>query len=200
MIYYMHVGPDIAQAKMMVDSADYYWMETCQLTDMDSPTVNGDYLRTPRYDGEGLMLFRTRIYAAVNKPGIYMDTDMLIKHDLSPLMELDFDIMVTKRSHVIKDPNGVNISNVMPYNGGFVVVKDETFWPEVYDRMLKMSDKSQEWYGDQIAIQEAVKTRKTIELPVKIYNRTVKKAGLDVSDAWVLHFKGDGKEVMQSYV
>jgi hypothetical protein len=91
------------------------------------------------------------------------------------------------------------MAETMPYNGGFAAVKDPTFWPEVYARMQAMDADLQEWYGDQFALVQAAKGRNVLELPIRLYNHTVKKAGLDVSKASVLHFKGRGKEVMASY-
>lgn len=199
MLIFLHVGPDASQAQMLVNSAKVFGHDCVQLTDADSPAVEGAHcVRTPR-EGQGIMLFRAQCYAAFNEPGIYVDTDMLIKHDLSPLMVLDYDVALTKRGHDIIDPNGVNVGALMPFNGGFVCVKDKTFWPEVAQRMEAMDAENQRWYGDQLAIAEAAKSRQVLELPVRIYNRTTKRAGLDVSGAWVLHFKGRGKEVMHDY-
>lgn len=199
MIVFLHVGPDISQAQMMVNSAKRFGHHCVQLTDMDSPAVEGAGCVRFKREGEGIMYFRAKCYAAYNEHGIYMDTDMLIKHDLFPILSLDYDVAITKRTHDIIDPNGVNVGGLMPYNGGFVAVKDKTFWPEVYELMGTMGSDNQEWYGDQLALAHACKKRRVVELPVSIYNRTTKKEGLDVSGAWVLHFKGKGKEVMHGY-
>lgn len=199
MIAFLHVGQDTAQAAMMVQSAKAFGHDCYQLTDADSPHVEGaQCIRFNRGD-EGIMYFRAKCYAAFNEPGIYLDTDMLIRRDLSPLMALDFDVALTKRTHEIISSNGVDVGALMPYNGGFVAMKDKTFWPEVADRMDGYDPEHQKWYGDQMALVEAAKGRNIIELPTKLYNRIVKKVDLDVSGAWVLHFKGRGKEVMESY-
>ncbi len=199
MIAFLHVGQDTAQAAMMVRSAKAFGHDCYQLTDADSPHVEGaQCIRFNRGD-EGIMYFRAKCYAAFNEPGIYLDTDILIRRDLSPLMALDFDVALTKRTHEVITPNGVDVGSLMPYNGGFIGVKDKTFWPEVVDRMAGYDPDSQKWYGDQVALVEAAKGRNIIELPTKLYNRIVKKVNLDVSGAWVLHFKGRGKEVMESY-
>jgi len=145
------------------------------------------------------MYFRANCYAGFNQAGFYLDTDMLVIHALSPIMALDFDIAVTKRKNAVKDPNGVNISDAMPYNGGFVAVKDPTFWPEVAERMSKMDSESQRWYGDQLAIAQAAKKRRVLELPDSIYNYPVKSRGEDLSGRWVAHFKGAAKEWMHDY-
>lgn len=199
LIAFLHVGTDITQAQMMVNSAMRFGHECVQLTDADSPHIEGAHcIRFDRGD-DGIMYFRARCYAAFNEPGIYMDTDMLVQRALSPVMALDFDAALTKRGHDIIDPNGVNVGALMPYNGGFVAVKDKTFWPEVADIMRRQDADSQRWYGDQIALAEAAKSRSIVELPIRIYNCTVKRADADVSRPWVLHFKGRGKDVMESY-
>lgn len=199
LIAFMHVGNDAKQAQMLVDSARRFGHSMVQLTDWDTEPLEGVECVRLQREGTGLMHFRAKLYALLNEPGAYVDTDMLIRRDLSPLMELDFDVALTKRSHDIIDPNGVNVGALMPYNGGFVVVKDRGFWPDVLDIMDAMDADSQRWYGDQVAIAQAAKSRNVIDLPVKLYNCTVKRADMDVSRPWVLHFKGRGKEVMESY-
>jgi len=198
-LIFLYVGQDTTMPDMFVQSALATGHECIHLTDTDSPALEGaQCIRIPR-EGEGIMLFRAKCYAAYNQPGIYLDADMLVRKDLSPVMGLEFDVGLTRRSHDIIDPNGTNVGKLMPYNGGFVAVKDPTFWPEVYARMQAMDADLQKWNGDQFALSEAAKGRNVLELPLRLYNRTVKQAGLDVSKASVLHFKGRGKEVMASY-
>lgn len=198
-IIFLHVGPDTSQAEMMVASARRFGLDCIQLSDEDTPPVKGAALITLPRNEKGIMYFRAKCYAAYNEPGIYLDTDMLIRRDLSPIMDLEFDVGLTRRNHDIIDPNGVNVGQLMPYNGGVVAMKDKTFWPEVERLMAGMDADSQRWYGDQVALSEAAKSRNVLELPLRLYNLTVKKAGLDVSRASILHFKGRGKEVMASY-
>ena len=198
-LIFLFVGNDITMPDMFVQSALATGHECIHLTDSDSPALEGaQCIRIPR-EGEGIMLFRAKCYAAYNQPGIYLDADMLVRKDLSPVMGLEFDVGLTRRNYAIIDPSGANMAETMPYNGGFAAVKDPTFWPEVYARMQAMDADLQEWYGDQFALVQAAKGRNVLELPIRLYNRTVKQAGLDVSGASVLHFKGRGKEVMASY-
>ena len=171
LIAFLHVGPDATQAQMMVNSARAFGHDCVQLTDADSPCVEGAQCVRIKREGEGIMYFRAKCYAAFNEPGIYMDTDMLVRRDLSPIMELDFDAALTKRSHEVIDPNGVNVGKLMPYNGGFIAVKDKTFWLAVLERMSAMDADSQRWYGDQMALSEAAKGRNIVELPTRIYYR-----------------------------
>ena len=145
------------------------------------------------------MFFRARCYAAYNQPGIYLDTDMLIRHDLAPIWGLDFDVALTKRSNVIKDPTGQNITIDMPYNGGFAAVRSKTFWPMVWEIMNAKHPDLQQWYGDQFALAEAAKKFKVVELPWAIYNKVIIKKEQDPGNAWILHFKGKGKEFMRWY-
>lgn len=198
-VIFLHVGQDTTQAEMMVTSARRFGHYCVHLSDEDTPPVRGAMQIAMPRNGEGIMYFRAECYAAYNEPGIYMDTDMLIRRDLSPIMAMDFDVALTRRNHDIIDPNGVNVGQLMPYNGGVVAMKDKTFWPEVERLMAGMDADSQRWYGDQVALSEAAKSRNVLELPLRLYNLTVKKAGLDVSRASILHFKGRGKEVMASY-
>lgn len=202
-LMFMHVGPDTSMAEMMVQSARSFGYYCAQLTDMDSPKVSGvqDVFRLDRGD-EGIMFFRAKLYAAYNAPGVYVDTDMLIMRDIEPVMGLDFDLAVTKTKVVVKDPNGVNVTELMPYNGGCLYVKNKRVMPYLYECMAKMPQEEQRWYGDQIALNHAYKEFETIELPNKLYNYTPKPSDTleTTRDKYILHFKGARKERMPFFI
>lgn len=177
--------------------------ELVQITDEETPALPGcEVFRIPKGDMP-FMIWRARAYAAFNKPGLYIDTDVIVNRDLSPIMALDFDVALTKTWVVVKDPNGTNLTELMPYNGGVVFVKHPDFWGDVVAHMESQPEEHQKWYGDQFALAALAKMYYTIELPNKIYNYTPKvkehETGADLSDKWILHFKGNRKEWMRDY-
>jgi hypothetical protein len=141
------------------------------------------------------ILWRARAYAAFGKPAAYLDTDIIVRHDLSPIMDLDFDIALTKTKAVVKDPLGANITEIMPYNGGVMFIKNQQFLQDVADSIEKMAEDKQKWYGDQIALKSVSPKYNMIELPNSIYNYKPKRADVESKtlpeSAWVIHFKGE---------
>lgn len=177
--------------------------ELWHITDEETPGLPGcEVFRFPKGDTP-FMYWRAKAYAAFNKPGLYCDTDIIVNRDPSPIMALDFDVALTKTWVVVKDPNGTNLTELMPYNGGVVFVKHPDFWPHVVEHMDTQPDEHKKWYGDQFALADLAKMYYTLELPNKIYNYTPKvaehEAGVDLSDKWILHFKGKRKEWMRDY-
>lgn len=177
--------------------------ELWQITDETTPQLPGcNVFRLPKGDTP-FMFWRAKAYAAFNKPGLYLDTDIIVNKDPSPVMALDFDVALTKTWVVVKDPNGTNLTELMPYNGGVVFVKNPNFWPDVARFMESQHEDHQKWYGDQFALVALAKKFNTVELPNNLYNYTPKardyETKADLSDKWILHFKGKRKEWMREY-
>jgi hypothetical protein len=198
-IIFFHIG-ETSMPTMLAKSIIKHGHEPVFLTDLVTADIPG--CETHRYDSTqpNVIRFRMESYAKYNQPGIYLDSDMLVMHDLTPIMGLDFDVALTKVSHVIIDPEGVNLTEVMPYNGGFIAVKDQSFLPAIWNMAeCHKDDNVNEWFTDQVILAKIAKTRHVVELPVKIYNRTVKRPDVDTTGAWILHFKGNGKPLMEEY-
>jgi len=176
--------------------------EVWQITDENGQAFPGcEVFRYPRGD-EGFVLWRARAYAAFNKPGLYCDDDMLFQHSFESIMELDFDVCLTRNDRCIVDLNGNSISKHMHYNGGFALVRNENYWPHIVMKIEEMPADVQHWYGDQVAMVKLVDVYKTLILPCSIYNYTPKgneENEKDLSDKWMLHWKGDRKQRMIDY-
>jgi len=204
-IIFYHIGDDLSMPRMLANSILKHGHEPVFLTDYNTEEIEGCEIHRFDYNSENLVWHRMLCYAQYNQEGIYLDSDMLVMRDLSPVMELDFDVALTKVNHDIIDPNGNNLSALMPYNGGFIAVKSKTFLPamvkHVIDAQTKAGgiDLTKYWYCDQMTLAEVAKTVNLVQLPVKIYNRTIKHKNVHTDGSWVLHFKGKGKDVMQSY-
>lgn len=204
-IIFYHIGEDLSMPRMLAKSIIKHGHEPVFLTDYNTEDIEGCEIHRYDFNGENFVWHRMLCYASYNQEGIYLDSDMLVMHSLEPIMALDFDVALTKVSHVILDPNGLNLATVMPYNGGFLAVKDKTFLPKMVKFVIDaqetsgVTDISSYWYCDQMTLAEVAKTVNLVELPVKIYNRTIKHKNVNTDGSWVLHFKGKGKELMQSY-
>jgi hypothetical protein len=176
--------------------------ELWQITDEEGQAYPGcEVFRYPRGD-DGFMLWRARAYAAFNKPGLYCDTDMIFQKSFEPLLYLDFDVCLTRQDRRVVDTNGVCLSDMMNYNGGFAIVRNPNYWPHIVMKMEEMHPEQQQWYGDQMAMMPLVNVYKTLILPCSIYNYTPDKyedMQKDMSDKWMIHFKGSRKPWMKEY-
>jgi hypothetical protein len=170
-----------------------------QITDEEGPEYPGcNVFRFPRVE-DGFVLWRAKAYAAFNKPGLYCDDDMIFKRDYEAIMGLDFDVCLTRQDRKVKDQNGTVISDVMNYNGGFAIVNNPNYWPHIVMKIQEMHPEQQHWYGDQLAMMALVNVYKTLIMPCSIYNYTPDKQEdmqKDMSDKWMIHFKGNRKSWM----
>lgn len=146
-------------------------------------------------------------------PVVLLDSDILLVRSLSSLFQRDFDIAVTWRSR-----------DEMPINNGLILVNNRR--PDVarafFRRYVQIFDErylsDADWYGDQMALQDAVGCRreafedhaviessgcKVLLLPCSHYNFSPGKSLLKL--AWpakgraVFHFKGRRKPQMVEF-
>lgn len=165
-----------------------------QFTDFKSPEVPGvhevrrDEINVPIFE------YRWRAFATLKGNVACLDTDVIVRKDLSPIFKLDWDIALTRRDRPVIDPNGKDITQLMPFNAGVVFSRSPEWLLKVADTSTDLL-KLDPWYGDQYALAVCVKTQtqRILHLPAEIYNHTPKTQGLDVSRAWIVHYKGDRK-------
>jgi len=176
--------------------------EVWQITDEEGQAFPGcEVFRYPRGD-DGFVLWRAKAYAAFNRPGLYCDDDMIFQHSFEPLLALDFDVCLTRQDRRVVDTNGVCLSDLMNYNGGLALVRNENYWPHIVMKIEEMHHEQQNWYGDQMAMMKLVNVYKTLILPCSLYNYTPDKyedSLKDMSDKWCVHFKGARKPWMIEY-
>jgi lipopolysaccharide biosynthesis glycosyltransferase len=176
--------------------------EIWQITDEEGQACPGcEVFRYPRGD-DGFVLWRAKAYSAFNKPGLYCDDDMIFQKSFEPLAYLDFDVCLTRRDVRIVTPDGVCITDSQPYNGGFAFVRNHNYWPHIVMKIEEMGKQEHMWYGDQLAMAKLVNVYKTMLLPCSIYNYTPnehKDMQKDMSDKWMIHFKGSRKPWMKEY-
>lgn len=154
-----------------------------------------------------------------------LDTDTLL---LKPLPCFG-DIAFTWRDSIGLDEEGEKVEGIadrMPYNYGVIVARpgirsfEALIW--LRERIRSMHESSQKWYGNQLAAVELAGRRpergsqlapRTIpwrltshgkslqvgKLPCETFNYTPQKANEDVSEKYVLHFKGGKRALMEGY-
>jgi hypothetical protein len=171
-----------------------------------------------------------------SQPVIFLDTDILMLEQLPPI---DGEIpgiegahlSITWRDHVLKEGEDgekvEGIASTMPYNYGVMRAiscyrtMEAFIW--MRERVRKMHENSQRWYGNQLALAELAGPRPTegmridecsipwlptqhgntiriAKLPGDRWNWTPSQVGQKIHGAHaVLHFKGRARPLMESY-
>lgn len=154
---------------------------------------------------------------------LFLDADTIVR---KPFPFGDEDLYVTWRDHVgVRDGQKVQgIAALMPINYGVLGVVNSPAVVEAFywlrTRILKMSQKHQDWYGNQLAIADLVASRPDGDvaerriawtladegtpirvrwLPCDTWNYTPEGEGEDVSDKAIVHCKGDRKDLLRHY-
>lgn len=156
----------------------------------------------------------------------FVDTDTLIRRPLDGLDEAH--LAVTWRDHVrvVDEEKIEGIAGVMPYNYGVILTRPSQPAIEAFiwmrERVRKMHERHQQWYGNQLALAalcgappqsgERTDLRQipwhltrpgasllVRKLPCEVWNYTPEKAGEDVAERVLLHFKGHARGLMEGY-
>jgi len=196
-VTFLHVGWHSRLAELMVESLSVMDAEIIHLTDRVTPQVTGSHKVIRKHFDGNLMTFRMEHLADLEGEWLTLDTDIIVRKDLSHVMEQDFDVALTKRTKPIYDESGINIVDYMPYNTGVMFSKNQQFWQDAYQLLLDMPEEAHRWWGDQLSVYAAANTGKyqVTELDCDTYNYSPNSAD-DDKDCHVLHFKGKRKEWM----
>ena len=170
---FFHVGTDIQQPQMLVDSIRITNKDANIVFCSDSSTPDIEKV-TSRVnvagDSHNLMAFRLKAFieANVESPALYVDTDMLFLRTLRPSEILgEKKIVMCKRSFNL---DGAFIGNfrgldfmeydkkplgmVYPYVACSTITESFRVWRDLYDILLDLDDKFKVWYGDQEALKK----------------------------------------------
>jgi lipopolysaccharide biosynthesis glycosyltransferase len=170
-----------------------------QLSDMNTPIIKGvNTIIRKEYNGL-IMVFRLEHLASLRGSWITLDTDMIIKKDLSHVFDQDFDVALTRRYGSILDTDGNDIVKIMPYNAGVMFSKNHEFWKDALEALKTFKQEAHEWYCDQLAIKfiSDKNQYKVLELPCDEYNYTPGSKE-ERKDVYVYHFKGQRKDWMMN--
>lgn len=201
---FMHIGKISKVAQIMVASVKKA-MPTArivQMTDADTKPVTGvDEVIRKRYDGKYPMPYRLlHLKDFPDADAVFLDTDVVVQKDLSPIFENEFDIGLTVRTGPVFDPDGVDLTMEMPYNTGVMFSRPtgRPFWEEAYRCCMALPAGEKEWWGDQLSVKTAADTSvlKIATFPCDLYNYTPGSPDADVSDKFVVHYKGLRKQWM----
>jgi hypothetical protein len=168
-----------------------------QFTDHDTPAVPGVHeVRRNKIDLP-IFEYRWRAFATVKGDVACLDTDVIVQRDFSAIFGLEWDIALTRRDKPVTDENGVDITQLMPFNAGVLFSRCPEWLISVADTSVEFA-RNDPWYADQAALAVCVKTQPGafLHLPAVLYNRTPKTRDEDVSKAFIVHYKGNRKEWM----
>jgi len=203
-VAFLHIGDDHVLPRIMLASVRRAMPEAriVQLTDeTTAPMAQVDEVVRKPYDGTHLMTFRLRHMADLQpRNTLFLDTDVVVQHDLAFLFGQEFDVALTRRTGSIPDPNGVDGAALMPYNTGVMLSKASgwDFWRQSCEYCESLHEQHRRWWGDQFAVREiaARSTFRVLDIPCDIYNYSPTFENEDVSARFVVHYKGRRKAWM----
>jgi len=144
---------------------------------------------------------------------IFLDSDMLVNCNLNDLVDrlTKNDLIFTKRPNdfYINDkfnnihyPEFTNktANEVMPFNGGFLVVNNLLAIKELLEIYKSLPDRFKYWYGDQVAQNKIFNLQKYKILVLdQKYNFNVKNINQFDKNICIFHFKGRYKVLIEPF-
>ena len=209
---FFHVGDDVSMPAKLVDSIQKTnpGAEIVMCTDSATPALEGVRRFECEVDRDYLMVARWKAYAelALNKPAVYLDTDMIVRGFVNAsallgdkkyvFLSRSFDRMVPFNGH----QRGLDFSEhherpmgmVYPVLGCFVITRGGTEWKTLHEQYTVLSDKYQRWYGDQEVLREMVNTLKASEFNlVEESMFACLPEYINGSSPIIVHYKGNRK-------
>jgi hypothetical protein len=165
-------------------------METAQLDGVDSVT---------RRPSASLARLRSLLFASVEGEWLFVDSDIYFRGDVRGVFRDSntFDIAIADRNW--NQPQLTQeFLRRMPFNVGVIFSRSTQFWRDVHAMTLKGAPYDDAWFGDQIAINDLVRSGayRVKLLDGSVYNYPP-RSQYDVGDAAkILHFKGQRKQWM----
>lgn len=129
---------------------------------------------------------------------LFLDTDVIVQHDVSHVFDQAFDLAVATREGTLR-PNeiGRKFMTAMPYNKGAVFSRCPTFWLHAVTELSQWPAKAQHWMGDQRVFCELIRRGEyRVHVLENGYNYPPFTRDEDVRDKAILHFKGPRKAWM----
>ena len=195
-VAFLHAGQDPKYAQVMVASVQRHMpgVEILQLTDMDTPAIDGCVPIRDAWDGTEPMFFKMTHLSRLSGDVLALDTDVVVQADLSGVFSLPFDVALTWRDGPIWGPKGEDITKLMPINCGVMFCRNAKFWEACLDWCRK--HQCDHWCADQISVAYVARDFDVLSLHCNNFNHTPNKPDEDVSRRLAVHYKGDRKEWM----
>lgn len=172
-------------------------VEVFHLTNETCPAIDGAKpLRLPNDMPMGLR--RLTHYASLEGKWLLCDSDVIVQKDVRHVLEGPVDVAVVSRKGT--DIEGTDYEKVFPYNFGVVFSNSQLFWKMVLGVVETLPRELQEWEGEQAALGSIAKDKqfRVAVLPNE-YNYTPRSRVEDVSDKFILHYKGPRKSWITTY-
>ena len=128
---------------------------------------------------------------------LMIDYDVIVQKDVSEVFNKKFDLALTLRKSNRGKSEMLHLGS--PHNTGVIFSRTNEFWKECEKRYLCYPD-NQKWMVGQVNITESAhihrKRFKIIELPAYLYNYTPQVKDEDLSEKYLVHYKGNRKHWM----
>ena len=193
---FFHARQDSRCAELMVASVRRHMQgaEIVQWTDEGTPAVAGvDRCERKAWDGQLPMHHKMMRLAEADGDVLALDTDVIVNADLRPVFNFRFDVALTWRDGPIYDPNGNDLTKMMPFNCGVMWSRSPEYWATCL-RWCEINDLA-DWYVDQLAVAH-VRGFDVLKLHCDNFNYTPLSPDEDVSRRLAIHYKGKRKSWM----
>ncbi len=203
-VSFFHVGDVPKYLHAMIKSCrDVLGWPIVQMTDEDCPKLDGvdEVVRRP-YHG---LLSKCRMDHLRDYPHdemLILDTDVLVKRDVSHVFDRDFDVALTKRYRPVRTETGYDMTKIYPYNCGVMFSRSRGFWRDCTEFLDEQPIDINQWMGEQLSMCVVAENGKhrVLDLPVNEYNWTPAEVGQPHGDARIVHLKGNRKDWYTSYL
>ena len=194
-VAFLHARQDPKYANLMLESVRK-WMpnvDCLQLTDNDTPALNGCIVIRRDWVHDNPMIFKMSHLNQLTGDILVLDTDVIVQKCMRDVFKFDFDMALTWRDGPIYDPDGLDLTKIMPYNCGVMFQRSPEFWTEClrWCRGRKVG-----WYADQLAVAAIAPHFDILKLHCDNFNYTPKSADEDLSTRHAVHYKGTKRHLM----
>lgn len=215
---FFHVGEDFTLPKMLCESIRITNPNSniIQLTDKKTPILRELVTKFLRVDGnkDNLMFLRSKAYQSykIDQPTLFLDTDMLVIKEIDEnkifndknyiFLERFYDGLINPqylKMHKLEQFSGKTWKQFCPFLGCFIGAKDQIILKEIHKNYIKLDPHYRKWNGDQMALNETFKKFNEIELANEKYYANPIKEDVNLDDIFILHFKGNKKDMMKNY-
>lgn len=209
---FFHVG-DITQPQLLTlsikkfnpDSKIYF------ITDFSTKDIDGvDEIVRFDLDKDNMMTSRLEAFAnlELNKPAIYIDTDVLVVRPIPIELFMEKDIFLCNRTFSrdafintsfknmnLSEYKGKTFGEIYPFLACFTFTKNYEFWSECYKTLLNLDEKFHFWYGDQEALRVVFEKKKfNIGLLNESVVCTLPEYSQPKDGSYSIHFKGPSRK------
>lgn len=187
-VYYETAATMVASVRQVMPKA-----RVVQMTDQDSPRL-ADIDEVRRGSSHAISLARTQQRTECDGEWLFLDTDVIVLKDVSPIFSLPFEIALADRNWTSK---GDRPMHGMRFNVGVIFSKGTRFWQRLLARLQMLPIEDQvEWMADQRMIDRLVRSgRYQVEiLSGSVYNYPPATPDDRPRLAKILHFKGEERK------